>query len=277
MTRQGDVAIIDFEFYNGAMGSGQCARLTDAFLTCATDDARVIVLAGGRDFWSNGMHLNLIEASDSPADESWRNINAIDDLAEAIIRTRDCVTVAALGGNAGAGGVFLARAADHVWAHEDVVLNPHYKDMGNLFGSEFWTYLLPRVCGDARARSISAARLPMGVKEASRLGLVDAVIGGDRDAFRSAVAEGAMELACSADFERALRNKILRRDTDEASRPLDDYRREELERMRDNFFGFDPSYHIARYNFVYKVPRSHTPLTIARHRRVSSPEVKQAL
>jgi putative two-component system hydrogenase maturation factor HypX/HoxX len=37
--------------------------------------------------------------------------------------------------------------------------------------------------------------------------------------------------------------------------------------MRLNFYGFDPSYHVARYNFVYKVPKSRTPLTIARHRR----------
>jgi putative two-component system hydrogenase maturation factor HypX/HoxX len=277
VARQGDVAVIEFDFYNGAMGTEQCERLRETYVDCCKSGPRVIVLAGGRDFWSNGMHLNLIEASASPADESWRNINAIDDLAEAIIRTRDCLTIATLGGNTGAGGVFLARAADRVWAHEDVVLNPHYKDMGNLFGSEYWTYLMPRVCGGAKADSISAARLPMGVQEASRLGLVDAVVSGEREAFQDVVLERAAELACSADFDRELQHKVMRRDTDEASRPLADYRREELERMRQNFYGFDPSYHIARYNFVYKVPRSHTPLTIARHRRVSSPEVRQAL
>ena len=37
--------------------------------------------------------------------------------------------------------------------------------------------------------------------------------------------------------------------------------------MKLNFFGFDPSYHVARYNFVYKVPRSRTPLWLATHRR----------
>ena len=45
------------------------------------------------------------------------------------------------------------------------------------------------------------------------------------------------------------------------------YREEELEKMNRNFYGFDPSYHVARYNFVYKVPKSRTPLTIAHHRR----------
>ncbi|MHB8427204.1 MAG: enoyl-CoA hydratase/isomerase family protein [Acidiferrobacterales bacterium] len=104
---------------------------------------RVIVLMGGRDFWSNGIHLNLIESAESPADESWRNINAMNDLAHAIITTGSHLTISALRGNAGAGGVFLALAADRVWARTGIILNPHYKGMGNLFGSEYWTYLLP--------------------------------------------------------------------------------------------------------------------------------------
>jgi len=52
------------------------------------------------------MHLNLIEAADSAADESWRNINAIDDLALEIINTDTHLTIAALQGNAGAGVSF---------------------------------------------------------------------------------------------------------------------------------------------------------------------------
>ncbi|MEE4162198.1 MAG: hydrogenase maturation protein [Woeseiaceae bacterium] len=270
------VAVIDFEFHNGAMSSDQCVALRDAFCDCRDAGARVIVLAGGRDFWSNGMHLNVIEASDSPADESWRNINAIDDLAEAVIKATDCLTVAALQGNTGAGGVFLARAADHVWAHDDVVLNPHYKDMGNLFGSEFWTYLLPRTCGDEKAQAIVAARLPMGAAEAAELGLVDDVIPGGRDTFRERTIARAKSLAGAGDYAAELRDKARRRETDEAARPLAAYRETELERMRTNFYGFDPSYHVARYNFVYKVLRSHTPLTIASHRRVPSPEVRKA-
>ena len=39
--------------------------------------------------------------------------------------------------------------------------------------------------------------------------------------------------------------------------------------MKLNFFGFDPSYHVARYHFVHKVPRSRTPLYLARHRRLA--------
>ena len=49
--------------------------------------------------------------------------------------------------------MFLALAADEVWAGDNVVLNPHYKDMGNLYGSEYWTYLLPRRAGEDNARA----------------------------------------------------------------------------------------------------------------------------
>jgi hypothetical protein len=37
--------------------------------------------------------------------------------------------------------------------------------------------------------------------------------------------------------------------------------------MKLNFYGFDPSYHVARYHFVHKVPHAWTPLHLARHRR----------
>jgi putative two-component system hydrogenase maturation factor HypX/HoxX len=36
--------------------------------------------------------------------------------------------------------------------------------------------------------------------------------------------------------------------------------------MRLNFYGFDPSYHVARYHFVYKLPKARTPHYLARHR-----------
>ena len=69
------------------------------------------------------------------------------------------------------------------------------------------------------------------------------------------------------DFPRLLEEKRRRRLADEAEKPLQRYRDEELAEMRRNFYGFDPSYHVARYNFVYRVAKSHTPLTLAGHHR----------
>jgi putative two-component system hydrogenase maturation factor HypX/HoxX len=53
---------------------------------------------------------------------------------------------------------------------------------------------------------------------------------------------------------------------DEALKPLAAYREEELAQMRRNFYGFDPSYHIARHHVVRKSPASWTPRHLARHR-----------
>jgi len=261
------VGYLRFPFYNGAMSTAQCQRLTAAVRAVLERRPRVLVLLGGPDFWSNGIHLNVIEAADSPADESWRNINAIDDLAQTLIEATDCVTVAAMQGNAGAGGVFLALAADQVWARPGVVLNPHYKNMGNLYGSEYWTYLLPPRLKSATPGDVMGHRLPVGARQAMQWGLVDAVFGDSPAAFAREVRARASALAASGELAAALAAKQQRRRRDEAHRPLTHYREDELARMRRNFYGFDPSYHIARSNFVRRVAPSWTPRHLAIHRQ----------
>lgn len=260
----GGVGFLAFEFYNGAMSTAQCRRLAEAFRWAAARPTKVIVLRGGSDFWSNGIHLNTIEAADSPADESWANINAIDDLAEAILRCDTQLTVAAVAGNAGAGGAFLARACDRVWVRDGAMLNPHYKNMGNLYGSEFWTYLLPPRVGEVGAAAIMRHRLPMTAREAVELGFYDACLPGP--GFAVDVARRAAEMAASASFAGELAAKDAQRAADEAVKPLAAYRAEELAAMRRNFYGFDPSYHVARYHFTAKSPNSWTPRHLARHR-----------
>ena len=184
---------------------GACAR---AYAYAQSRPTRVIVLMGGPDFWSNGIHLNLIEAAAHPADESWRNINAIDDLVRDDRRRPTAqLTIAAMQGNAGAGGVFLALAADHVCARDGVILNPHYKAMGNLYGSEYWTYLLPRrVAPDAararRRRPLAdrraRARRPMGLIDA-HFGATPASVSAPRSQRRAAALadDPAFRRACS--------------------------------------------------------------------------------
>jgi putative two-component system hydrogenase maturation factor HypX/HoxX len=262
----GPVGFLYFAFYNGAMSTDQCKALRDAYIQALGRPTRVLVLMGGPDYWSNGIHLGLIETADSPADESWHNINAIDDLAHEIIATTDRLVISALRGSAGAGGVFLALTADEVWVCEGVVLNPHYKDMGNLYGSEYWTYLLPRRLGKENARRITQARLPIGSVEARRLGLIDRILPPSSRADRTAISLIARTLGMDTSLDARLLEKRRRREVDEAEKPLAFYRTEELERIRLNFYGFDPSYHVARYNFIHKVPKSRTPLTLARHR-----------
>ncbi len=160
-----EVGYLHFDFYNGAMSTAQCKRLREAFLRIRRRPTKVIVLMGGTDFWSNGIHLNVIEAADDPAYESWRNIQAMDDLVRDILTTDSHLVISALQGNAAAGGVMLALAADCVYGRAGIVLNPHYKGMGKLYGSEYWTYLLPKRVGAAKARELTEALLPMSNRD----------------------------------------------------------------------------------------------------------------
>lgn len=264
----GSVGFLHFDFYNGAMSTGQCERLRAAYVAACQRPTRVLVLMGGEDFWSNGIHLNRIEAADSPADESMRNIEAMDDLTLEILRSTDRLTVAVMQGNAGAGGCFLALAADQVWARQAVVLNPHYKNMGNLYGSEYWTYLLPARVGKERAQAITQNRLPISAAGAVQEGLIDACFDDAAAAFQARVRRMAQELAEAPDYGLRLADKRTRRACDEAKKPLAEYRAAELAEMRRNFYGFDPSYHYARHHFVHKIPHAFTPRHLALHREL---------
>lgn len=265
------VGCLSFDFCNGAMSTERCERLRAALLDVRQRPTRVLLLLGGEGFFSNGIDLNSIEAAahrpgDSAADASWRNIQAMDDVALAVLETTDRLTVSVMRGNAGAGGVFLALAADRVWAHEGVVLNPHYKNMGNLYGSEYWTYLLPRRLGEPGARDLMAGRLPLRAADACRLGLIDACDDGPREGYETRVIERALALAGSYNHPEQVAAKQARRAADEAHCPLARYREQELARMHRNFYGFDPSYHVARHHFVHKLPHAWTPRHLATHR-----------
>jgi len=269
--QHGAVGVLHFDFYNGAMSTAQCERLLAAYRAALAQPARVLLLAGGPDFFSNGIHLNVIEAAASAADESWRNINAMDDLCEAILTTTDRPVVAALQGNAGAGGAFLALTADQVWARAGVLLNPHYKNMGNLYGSEYWTYTLPRRVKRGEPRAAMHNRLPIDAEQARELGLVDTVLEGDPARFLAAAIERAQQLAADPGWAAQVQAKAAARARDEAARPLARYREEELAQMRRNFYGFDSSYHVARSYFVRKTLPSWTPRHLARHRAGAAP------
>jgi putative two-component system hydrogenase maturation factor HypX/HoxX len=112
----------------------------------------------------------------------------------------------------------------------------------------------------------------MGAAEAVETGLADASLAfGPEDFIEDCVAR-AIQLASDARWPELVAAKRRARERDEAAKPLDRYRAEELERMKLNFYGFDPSYHVARYHFVYKLPKARTPYYLARHR--GSPPVR---
>ena len=259
----GDVGYLEFSFPGGAMSTGQCRRLLAAYRHAQARPVKVIVLGGPRDLVANGIHLNVIQAAGDPAAESWRNIHAIDDLVEAILTTAGQLTVAALAGNAAAGGLMLALAADQVWCRAGTVLNPHYRLMG-LHGSEYWTYTLPRRVGSEEAARLTRECLPVTPSAALRTGLVDQVLG--PAGYRAQVAALAEQLARGPDYSARLAAKAGRLAADGRRQPLGAYRAAELAVMYRNFTGPREPYPQLRQAFVYKDKPSHTPPHLARHR-----------
>lgn len=262
----GAAGFLEFSFPGGAMSTGHCRRLLAAYRHACARPTSVLVLGGTRDFFSNGIHLGVIEAAADPAAESWDNITAMNDLVEAVLTTTDRLTVAALGGNAAAGGVMLALAADEVWCRAGTVLNPHYRLMG-LPGSEYWTSTLPRRTGADVARTLTEQALPVGAAAAHRLGLADRLLDCPPQRFRDEVAALAGRRARSTEVQRRIAGKKAGLEEREAQKPLSAYREEELARMRAVFTDPRAPYHALRSAFVRKeapppgAPRPHLGAT----------------
>lgn len=273
---EGDVAYLHFDFYNGAMDTEQCQRLRHALADVKLNDqVKVIVLMGGEDFWSNGIHLKTIERASSPANESWANINAIDDVVKEIITTQDKLTVAALRTNAGAGGAMMALACDKVVMREGVMLNPHYQSMG-LYGSEYWTYCLPRRVGAEVAEKLTTECMPLLAAEAHSLSFCDELFDENWDSYNQALRAYSEQMAADEAYADKLLTKRAQRQADEAIKPLQQYRNEELAYMRECFYQDDSEYHEARFNFVYKMPVQETPARIAIHRDAGAVKTTEA-
>ncbi|AJC60260.1 hydrogenase maturation protein [Streptomyces sp. 769] len=254
----GPAGFLRFSFPGGAMSTDHCRRLLAAYRHACTRPTSVLVLGGQRDFFSNGIHLNVIEAAADPAAESWANINAIDDLVQAVLTTTDRLVVAALGGNAAAGGAMLALAADEVWCRFAAVLNPHYRLMG-LHGSEYWTYTLPRRVGPETAAHLMARALPITAAHGQRLGLVDRIVDCTAQEFGDHTGRLARRLADSPGIQSRIAAKKARRESDEARRPLAAHRDDELARMRRTFFDPEAPYHALRRAFARKEGPCDTP------------------
>ncbi len=257
--RTGAVGWLAFDFYNGAMHAGHSRRLAAAFRHAAAQDTRVLVLRGGTEAFSNGIHLNAIEAATDPAAAGWAAIRAINEVCREIVRCTRQVVIAAYAGNAGAGGAMLGLGADVVAARDGVVLNPHY-DIG-LYGSELHSYTLPRRVGAERAARLLADRLPVSVAAAAGLGLVDEVGPRHPEAYAGWLAELA-EGCADPRRNRVMRTAKTRRLAAERI-PLDVYEQRELAEMSRDLFDDRSGFTAARHAFVHKVPATATPARLA--------------
>jgi len=248
----GGVGELTFEFYNGAMSTEQCRRLVSALRWAKAQDTEVLLFRGGRGSFSNGVHLNVIQAAKVPGLEAWANIRAINDVCRELLTARQLV-VSGLTGSAGAGGVMLALAADGVFARSGVVLNPHYKSMG-LYGSEYWTYSLPRAVGYERALQLSEECLPISVVEAREMGLVQDVGPRCPQAFGAWLMAQAQRVAQDP-LHAAIRERRRTRDVADMERCRD----EELAQMQLDMVQDRNRFSEKCRHFVLKHPVCGTP------------------
>jgi len=249
MEKRDNVAYLYFNFHNGAMSAAQCVRLKYA-VEYLQNECEVLVLMGGEDFFSNGIHLNILEDSAKQGEDGWANINAMNDLVSTILYAEEVVTIASFHRNAGAGGVFMGLACDYVVGREGVVLNPHYKTLG-LSGSEYHTYTLPKRVGDEMAQTLLDECLPLSVTKAKALDMVD-------------------EVFANEDYDEALHIFAKNKYDDDFVWEKQDYLEEnktkievlkekELEVMHPEFWDEESDFHTLRQEFVYKVCPRITP------------------
>jgi putative two-component system hydrogenase maturation factor HypX/HoxX len=249
MEKRDNVAYLCFGFHNGAMSTAQCIRLKYAVEYLKTQ-CEVLVLIGGMDFFSNGIHLNILEDSAKQGEDGWANINAMNDLVSAILYADEVVTIASFGRNAGAGGVFLGLACDYVLACEGVVLNPHYKTLG-LSGSEYHSYTLPKCVGADVAQELLDNCLPLSVTRAKSLGMVDEVFA-KKDYYESLHTFAKSKYDDDYIWEK--------QDYLEANREkIEALKEKELEIMHPEFWDKKSRFHTLRQEFVFKVCPKETP------------------
>lgn len=251
---EGEVAYLCFNFHNGAMTSEQCIKLKYAF-EYIKESAKVVVLIGAEEFFSNGIHLNVLEDSKKQGEDGWSNINAMNDVVKSIIFSDEVITVASLHKNAGAGGVFLALACDYVVASDATVLNPHYKTLG-LSGSEYHTYTLSKRVGEVKAKKLLEDCLPLSAIKAKEINMIDEVY--PQEKYFYDLRKYAQTLV--EDEEKYDDFIYDKQDYLEENREhINECKEQELKVMHPEFWDSESEFHTLRHEFVYKVCPIKTP------------------
>jgi len=255
--KRDNVAYLCFNFHNGAMSAQQCIRLKYA-IEYLKEECEVLVLVGGMDFFSNGIHLNILEDSKKQGEDGWSNINAMNDLIKSILDADEIITIASLAKNAGAGGLFLALACDEVVVHENTVLNPHYKTIG-LSGSEYHTYTLPKRVGVDMADKLLHEALPISAKRALEIGMVERVF--EKESYYEDLHNYAKQ---SYSQDRVWKKQDL---LELEHSKMNLCKNQEIEKMYDEFWDEKSEFHILRKEFVYKICPTKTPLHLKKGKK----------
>lgn len=273
------VAYVYSDFYNGAMSTSQCEKLVEALeFVLETHTAQrslaAVAMMGGSGYFSNGIHLNVIEAAADPAMESWDNINRINDVVYYLLHefpSRNILTFAGVRGNAAAGGVAMATACDCVVAGAEVVLNPAYRALG-LYGSEYHSISYFGRCGSEGGRRLLREMTPISAYDARSMGVVDHVLPGTGALLDTRIRNHVKAVVRSMGTSRTGSTRYLpgawKAHADLTPTGLARARAHELGEMSQDFWSpRSVRYHTRRGAFVRKMKATSTPLRFAKHRR----------
>jgi methylglutaconyl-CoA hydratase len=176
-----------------ALDDATIAALKEHFSAADADDSvRVILLRGaGKDFCAGGdlSQLEKIAANASPAE----NLADAMNLGELFIQMRRArkPSIAAVQGNALAGGAGLASACDIVIAEQGATFG--YPEVKLGFVPAMVMAMLVRIVGEKRAFELAALGNSISAADAQRIGLVARVV--SPAAFDADVTSFASELA----------------------------------------------------------------------------------
>ncbi len=180
-----------------ALSRDLIADVSDALDRVASESAvRSVVITGAGPVFCAGMDLKEAVAIDGTSESERRAIGDVQAIADMINQVHHLSkpTIAALNGDAFAGGAGLAMACDFVVATEGTRIG--YPEVLRGLVAAVVMHDLVRQVGDRRARSLLLTGQPIGVAEAQAWGLVNRVVPAS-ELLASAIALGRSMIACA--------------------------------------------------------------------------------
>jgi methylglutaconyl-CoA hydratase len=160
-----------------ALSRALVAELSDALSAIASDSAiRAVVLTGEGSTFCSGMDLKEAETAHRSTDSESRSIADVQAIADVIqqLHTLSKPTIAALNGDALAGGAGLAAACDFIVASRSAKIA--YPEVKRGLVAAVVMHDLIRQAGERRARELLISGEPIDAETAERWGLVNRVV-----------------------------------------------------------------------------------------------------
>jgi methylglutaconyl-CoA hydratase len=200
-----------------ALGAALIDALSDALEQAEVDTAiRAVVITGAGPAFCAGMDIKEGDGTASAAEVERSEVAREQAIADLLNQVHQCgkPTIAALCGDALAGGAGLATACDFVIAADSAHLG--YPEVRRGLVPAMVLHDLVRQVGERRARSLLLTGMPITALQAEQWGLVNRVVAADA-CVAEAVALGRSMVACGPHAVETTKRLIA----DASGRPRD--------------------------------------------------------